>query len=685
MRAIVAVIAALGGGVILAAFVVSVARGDSAEAEWLLLGPLPFWLIGLVGYLRRPRSPVVWWLVGVGVAFGCDIALGDVFLPLAENHWGAASSITAAIALLHQWCGAAAPVAGVGLVGLFPSGRPERAYERVVIWAVALAGFLFPLIGAAGLADISSDGGPSGDLTPVLYRALYVPALAPLGGAAEAVYRTNPAWAVIGVALLALRYRRTDGTPRRQIRWLLFGIAASLSLWIPAAVLWQLADPDSTAASAASELLSGLAEVTTLGSVLGALFYTGVFGIDEPARRAFVHRVLRVSIGVVLALLAVLAGVITSLAAPVAVAVAVAVAAGAAGQTVRPRLEHLADRWVLGARLAGYASLSRFGESLTRVPGSAALLRDLAGEIRRGLDLTWTRVSLEPPGGQADAVAEGPVADGTAAGEAAAIVPIEHRGTALGRIECGPRTDGPLLAEDRRLLAYFAAQAAVGVHNLYLAAELAASRSRIVAAQDAERRRIQAVLHDGVQQEIVALSAKAGLVRQQLLRGDAAAADGLAEMQRDLATTLQDVREIAYAIHPPVLSDRGLLEAIEAQSSRLAVPMAVRADPGLRGVRFAAQIEATAWYVLAEALSNVVKHAKASEVEVSLVRQDGTLGLVIRDDGCGFDPGRPRGLGLTGLSDRLDTVGGSVIISSEAGLGTSVCVSIPVRHERSGT
>jgi signal transduction histidine kinase len=313
---------------------------------------------------------------------------------------------------------------------------------------------------------------------------------------------------------------------------------------------------------------------------------------------------------------------------------------------------------VLGARLAGYASLSRFGESLTRVPGSAALLRDLAGEIRRGLDLTWTRVSLEPPGGQADAVAEGPVVDGTAAGEAAAIVPIEHRGTALGRIECGPRTDGPLLAEDRRLLAYFAAHAAVGVHNLYLAAELAASRSRIVAAQDAERRRIQAVLHDGVQQEIVALSAKAGLVRQQLLRGEAAAADGLAEMQRDLATTLHDAREIAYAIHQPVLSDRGLLEAIEAQSSRLAMPMAVRADPGLRGVRFAAQIEATAWYVLAEALSNVVKHAKASEVEVSLVRPDGTLGLVIRDDGCGFDPGQPRGLGLTGLSDRLDTVGG---------------------------
>ena len=396
-----------------------------------------------------------------------------------------------------------------------------------------------------------------------------------------------------------------------------------------------------------------LALATTAGSMLVALFYTGAFGIDEPARRTFVHRVLRVSIAVVLALLAILIGVLTSLAAPLAVAVAVAVAAGAAGQAVRRRLEHAADRWVLGARLAGYANLSRFGESLTRVPGSAELLRDLAGEVRRGLDLTWARVSLD--------AADGPlrvVTDGTLQ---ASRRDRAHRipRPLLGRIECGPRSDGPLLAEDRRLLAYFAAQAAVGVHNLYLAAELArrieevrdqaaelaASRDRMVAGQDAERRRIQAVLHDGVQQEIVALAAKAGLVRQQLLRGDPAAADGLAEMQRDLATTLQDVREIAYAIHPPVLSDRGLLEAIEAQSSRLALPMAVRADPRLRGVRFGEQIEATAWYVLAEALSNVVKHAGASEVEVSLSGRTAALGLVIRDDGCGFDLAGPAGWG----------------------------------------
>ena len=103
MRTIIAALAALGGGVILAACAVSVATGDGSEVDWLVVGPLPFLVIGLVGFLRQPENRVVWWLVGVGVAFGCDVALGDVFLPMAENHWGVTSSITAAIALLDHW------------------------------------------------------------------------------------------------------------------------------------------------------------------------------------------------------------------------------------------------------------------------------------------------------------------------------------------------------------------------------------------------------------------------------------------------------------------------------------------------------------------------------------------------------------------------------------------------------
>jgi signal transduction histidine kinase len=691
MRAVIAVVAVLGYGALIAALGVSLAAGDGSEVGWILVGPLPFCVVGAIGFLRRPENRVVWWLVGVGAAFGAQVALGDVFLPMAERHWGTGSSMTATAALLCQWAGTSNSVAVIGLIGLFPSGRPQRGYERVVIWTSAVIAALVPLLDAVSAANIALTGWPGqGDVLSVR-SGVSLAALAPLRGTFVAVYNSYPFWTVAGVVLLALRYRQGNTAERRQIRWLLIGVTGSFSLWIPLLLLLWEAAPASTATNVLATVLSALAIGTTLVAMLAALFYSGVFGIDEPGRRALVHRVLRVLVATTIAIAAVTAGLLTSLAAPAAVAVVVGVTAAVGGQAIRGRLEHAADRWVLGSRLAGYANLNRFGRSLIQAPGSDGLLSDLVGEVRRGLGLTWARVSLD--------AADGPlrvVTDGTPAGKPCATVPIEYLGAILGRVECGPRSDGPLLAEDRRLLAYFAAQAGVGVHNLYLAAELArrvqevrdqaaevtASRDRVVAGQDAERRRIQRTLHDGVQQEIVALSARSGLVRQQLLRGDPAAAEGLAAMQRDLATTLRDVREIAYAIHPPVLSDRGLLEAIEAQSSRLALPMAVRADPRLRGVRFSEQIEVTAWYVLAEALSNVLKHAGASEVEVSLSQEDHRLGLVIRDDGCGFDRDRPRGLGLTGLSDRLDTVGGSLTINSDAGLGTSVCVQIPVGHDQ---
>jgi signal transduction histidine kinase len=695
MRAVIAAVAVLGYGALAAALGVSLAAGDTGEVQWLLTGVLPFCVIGAAGFLRRPHNRVVWWLVGFGAAFSIEVALGDVFVPLAEQHWGYTAPGTVLAALVGQWAGTALAVALIGLFGLFPSGRPERRSERLVIWTAAAVAAATPVLDAVSGANLALTGWPPGQETvPLVTSGVLVPALTPLSGVFLAVYDSYSFWTAVGVVLLALRFRHGPAAQRRQVRRLLIGVTASFGMAVPVLLLWWEISPDGAASSIVATVLAALALGMALLAMLTALFYAGVFGIDEPGRRALVHRIVRVSIAAVIGLAAASAGLLASRVAPVAVSIVAAVAAAVAGQAVRERLERVADRWVFGARLAGYASLNRFGSSLIQAPGSAGsgtLLSDLAGEVRRGLGLTWARVSLELAGGPPRVAA-----DGTPSGEPAATAPIEYHGAVLGRIDCGPRSDGALLAEDLRLLAYFAAQAAVGVHNLHLsaelarrieevraqAAELAASRDRVVAGQDAERRRIQGVLHDGVQQEIVALSARAGLVRQQLLRGDPAAADGLADMQHDLATTLRDVRELAYAIHPPVLSDRGLLEAIEAQSSRLALPMVVRADTRLRGVRFGEQIEVTAWYALAEALANVVKHAGAAEVEVSLSQQEGWLRLVIRDDGCGFDLDCPRGLGLAGLTDRLDTVGGSLAITSEPGLGTSVSVSIPVGRDQ---
>jgi signal transduction histidine kinase len=280
------------------------------------------------------------------------------------------------------------------------------------------------------------------------------------------------------------------------------------------------------------------------------------------------------------------------------------------------------------------------------------------------------------------------------------VVPLMHAGTTLGSIECGPRRDGPLLEEDRRLLATLAGQAATTASNMRLAAELSdrldvirrqaddltASRARLVQAQHAERRRIQRDLHDGAQQDVVVLTATLALARERLRRGDPRADETLTQLQRDLVDLLARLREFAHAIHPPVLADSGLLEAIEAQATRLPLEVVIEADPALRGVRYSEHVESTTWYLVSEALTNVVKHASAERVRISLAQPDGLLAVEVSDNGQGFAPPSARGLGLAGLADRVSTVGGTLLVDSQPGRGTTVHAEIPLAghddHER---
>lgn len=384
---------------------------------------------------------------------------------------------------------------------------------------------------------------------------------------------------------------------------------------------------------------------------------------------------------------------------PVGAVVLLVAAAALLFQPAQRRLERLADRWVFGARLDGYEVLTRFGAMLETSPGPADLLPRLAAAIRDGLGLQWARVRLDltPVGGSLPTVGAAGLEPGDAP-EPAFIVALIHGGTTLGRIECGDRRDGPLLEEDRRLLANLAGQAAAAAHNLHLTAELSdrldlirrqateltASRARVAQTQDAERQRIQRDLHDGVQQDLVALTANLALARERLRRGDPRADESLAELQRDMGGLLGQLRDFAHAIHPPVLADQGLLEAIEAQAARLPLEVVIKADPGLRGVRYPPQVEAATWYVVSEALTNAVKHARAHRVLIALAQPDGHLAVEVRDDGCGFDQAAVRGLGLASLADRISIVDGALRIDSSPGRGTTLRAEVPLAAAGAG-
>ena len=684
MRAVCVVLAVVGGCALAAAVVTELAMSDLAGAGWVLIGPAPFYLAGLIGAFRWPGQRVGAWLLACGATFLLNVCLGDALPAVA----GSAAWL---VLVAAEIAGNASVVAGIGLLGLFPTGTPQRRGERWVLGAMAAAAAALPL-----LAEITSPAPPT-DLfgysgKPAIGSPLYLPAAHPAEPVVVALHHVFAVGTVLGVVMLYLRYRRSAAEDRRRIRFLLVGAVAAMVVFGALVALALAAPQPSLFEDVAILVLWVLGVVLALGSLVLPLSQ-GVLGIDQSARRSVVYRALWLVIAVAYVAAAATLGLLASHLLSAGPAVLLAVGATVAFQPVQRRLEKLADRWVFGARLDGYEVLSRFGSALEAAPGTTDLLPRLADAIRRGLGLEWVRVRLDlaGAGGSPSTVGAAGIEPADPA-EPALVVPLIHAGTVLGRIECGNRRDGPLLDEDRRLLASLAGQAATAARNLHLTAELStrlavirrqtteltASRARVARAQDAERQRIQRDLHDGVQQDVVVLTAKLALARERLRRGDQRADDSLAELQRDLGDLLGHLRDFAHTIHPPVLADQGLLEAIEAQAARLPVEVMIEADAALRGVRYPQHVEAATWFVVAEALTNAVKHAGASRVLVELTQPNGSLAVEIRDDGCGFDPAAVRGLGLAGLADRISIVNGALRIDSGPGRGTTLRAEVPL-------
>jgi signal transduction histidine kinase len=206
-------------------------------------------------------------------------------------------------------------------------------------------------------------------------------------------------------------------------------------------------------------------------------------------------------------------------------------------------------------------------------------------------------------------------------------------------------------------------------------AELRESRARIVEATDSERRRLERDLHDGAQQRLVALSLALRMARSRLRGdGDAAAGAGLDEAVRELKTALVELRELARGIHPAILTEAGLGPAIDSLAARSTVAASVLALPDRR---LAPAVEATAYFVVSEALANVAKYASATSATVAAECPADVLRVVIEDDGVGgADPAG--GTGLRGLADRVAAIGGSLSIVSPIGGGTRVTAEIPL-------
>jgi signal transduction histidine kinase len=308
----------------------------------------------------------------------------------------------------------------------------------------------------------------------------------------------------------------------------------------------------------------------------------------------------------------------------------------------------------------GWSTPSQPGWRFEPPPGFAlALVRETGRPVRSGID-DATSVDL-------------PESIWPVGIRSAVDAPIVVEGRLWGAINVASRS-GELDPDTEQRIVEFSELIAMAIANADARAKLTQSRARIVATADATRRRIERDLHDGAQQRLVALALELRLAQQTVPAELPALRDGIGRVADELTAVLDELREISRGIHPAILSEGGLGPALRTLARRSAVP--VQLDVQSRS-RYSPSVEVAAYYVVSEALANTAKHANASQVDVAVWEEHGNLRLRVSDDGIGG--ARPEeGTGLTGLGDRVEALGGSVEVTSPAGQGTLLDVSLPI-------
>jgi signal transduction histidine kinase len=355
-------------------------------------------------------------------------------------------------------------------------------------------------------------------------------------------------------------------------------------------------------------------------------------------------------------------------------------------QPVRERVQRLANRLVYGKRATPYEVLSQFSERVAESYAAEDVLPRMARVLTEGTAAehaeVWLRSGDElhcaaafPPETTMQAQTQLHGAEDLAIPTADRSVLVSHQGDVLGALTVTKRRGEQITPIEIKLMDDLAHQAGLVLKNVGLTADLQArlddlqaSRQRLVAAQDDERRRLERNLHDGAQQYLVAIKVKLGLAQMLVAT--------LVELKADADEALETLRDLARGIYPPLLADRGLVGALESQARKATVPVMVDAE-GVQ--RYAQDVEATVYFCVLEALQNVQKYACASKVIVRLRGDAGALTFDVEDDGQGFDPATvTKGAGLINMGDRVDALGGSVDVRSRLGEGTRVRGTLPV-------
>jgi len=637
-------------------------------------------VVGLIVALRRSSNPIGWIYLGIWLHVGLVFGLSGSYL-----HRATPGSVTTFLTWLMNWAWTL-PFAALLTFPflLFPDGHLPSPRWRPVAWGTAITTVVWSITFAF----------QGHDYTDAFNRHIpnpYAPKeLVPFFDAArEWVAVVMIALVGAAVASLVVRYRRSHGDEHEQIRWLMLAGAVTL-VWF--------GFPVEHGSGGLGDVVQGFVLMLIPVSIGIAILKYRLYDIDVVIRKTIVVGVLAVFISSVYVAIVVGLGAIVSESLGLRIAATALVAI--AFEPVRTRANRFANRMVYGRRATPYEVLARFGERVGETYASDDVLPRIARVIAEGTTAERSEVWLRL-GDELHLAASWPlVTEGTRvwpidgdtvpslAGDHVAAV--RHRGELLGAITVTKPAAEPLTTGEAELVDRLADQAGLVLANARLtadlearldqiavqAAELRASRQRIVAAQDEERRRLERNIHDGAQQHLVALAVKLRLAKAAIGADPERGRRMLTEIRGETDAALDTLRSLSLGIYPPLLEEQGLAAALAAQYVRSELPVRLEAD-GLG--RYPIDIEAAVYFSALEALQNAAKYARAASIVITIREQAGALAFTVADDGVGFEAaGTGKGTGLDGISDRLAVFGGDATVASTPGEGTTVSGRVPV-------
>ena len=641
---------------------------------------------GAVLASRQPRNAIGWLLLTIGGLFLLT-GLTDEWMQWLYRNGPTTNPVAPVVGVITSvlWL----PMIAIAslLFLLFPTGSVPGPRWRFLPWVIGTAAVAFVigmLLHPGPLEDTGLEGieitNPLGvwaleDVTAVVISAASVVVLIGI---------------VPCLVALAVRFARARGEERQQVRWLA-SVAAALFVLVLVQIALTLAIGESFERSILSEVLFiGTFALVGIGVPVAmgvAVLRYRLYDLDLVVRKTIVFAVLVVLVMIVsLGVLLLVSSFVTDLTRDEVQAVGIAMFL--VGLSVWPLwrfARRIADRVVYGGRATPYEVLAAFGHRVGETYSADDVLPRMAELLGQATGATsahvWIAVGegFRPvaswPTGASPHTIPDPDLLGTDADRTSGVAAVRDQGEMLGALSVSMPASDPMSPAKQRIVRDLAAQAGLLLRNVRLIEELRDSRRRIVSAQDDRAKKLERDIHDGAQQQLVALAVKARLARALIERDPAKATQMVGEIETESQSALEDLRDLARGIYPPLLADRGLVEALGAQARKSPVPVTLEPD-GLG--RYRPEVEAGVYFSVLEALQNVAKYAEAHSVRVVLGTAADEVRFEVNDDGRGFDPSDTKlGTGLQGIVDRVSALGGEVEITSHPGQGTTVAGRVP--------